>query len=346
MNHGDECTRNGTDSLPHLAANQRLSEELQRARSDLRRAEEALELMSRTAECDGLTGLPNRALFADRFKQAAALAHRDGHRMALLFLDLDNFKAINDTRGHQSGDWVLKRTANCLLSTVRESDTVSRYGGDEFLILLSKISQAADATLTSSKIVAALEQLARNDQRQSGLTASIGISLYPEDGTDLDHLIDRADLAMYRSRMQARETLTRGAFAGSMPEPAQYAHPTATVDDDWQALQTQLDRAQHQLVVAATSAEDLRITTENVHRPQGEYLTSLMQKLDESMSRIREALAGIVTPSPARDGLDPSPWHAVAEPRIADERRQLDGRSRSPQADAAAPGVRSADGSL
>lgn len=204
MMHDTENALDDSDAYPLSVAIHRLSLELLRAKSDLRQAEEALDLMSRRAERDALTGLPNRALFADRFIQAAAGARRNGHRMAVLFLDLDHFKAINDTHGHQVGDWVLKRASNCLMSAVRAADTVSRHGGDEFLILLSEITQASDAAWAANKVVSALAQAVDVNDLQRSLTASIGISIYPEDGTDLDRLIALADLAMYRNKIQRR----------------------------------------------------------------------------------------------------------------------------------------------
>lgn len=202
MMHDTENAFDNSNSYPLIAANHLLSLEMLRAQSDLRQTEKGPDLMSRKVERDGLTGLPNRALFADRFMQAAAGAHGNGHRIALLFLDLDNFKAINDTHSHQVGDWALKRTSNCLMSAVRETDTVSRYAGDEFLILLSEITQASHAALTANKVVSALEQAAGVDDLQPGLSANSGISIYPDDGADLGRLIDLADMAMYRSKMQ------------------------------------------------------------------------------------------------------------------------------------------------
>lgn len=232
MMHDAEKAFDDADAHPPRAADPQLSLEMQRALRDLRQAEKALDLVSRKAQRDELTGLPNRVLFADRFMQAAARARRNGHRMALLFLDLDHFKAINDTHGHQVGDWVLKRTSNCLTSAVRESDTVSRHGGDEFLILLTEITQAADAALAASKIVRVLEQTADAalaaskvvsvleqdaDAPQPELTASIGLSIYPDDGTDLDRLIGLADTDMSRNKMQRRAQVVLHAVAAGAP---------------------------------------------------------------------------------------------------------------------------------
>ena len=120
--------------------------------------------------------------------------------LALLFLDLDHFKPINDSLGHALGDEVLKAVAQRLAAAVREADTVSRYGGDEFLILLSEVSQPADAELIAGKLIAAIAEPCRVGGHVLQLSASIGISLYPDDGEDIDLLIRKADNAMYRAK--------------------------------------------------------------------------------------------------------------------------------------------------
>ena len=142
---------------------------------------EELEDASRLGGIDALTGLPNRELFLDRFAHALALAARHGHRMAVLFLDIDHFKQVNDMLGHKAGDQVLKQVADCLSACVREADTVYRHGGDEFVILLSEISQAKDATTIADKVMASLDVPCLLDGEPLHLTASIGISVYPDE---------------------------------------------------------------------------------------------------------------------------------------------------------------------
>jgi diguanylate cyclase (GGDEF)-like protein len=171
-----------------------------RAHSDAETCEEKLKAASHTAKHDALTELPNRMLLRDRFEQAIVHARRNGTLLALLFLDVDNFKEINDTLGHTVGDEVLRRAARSLVSTVRAGDTVSRHGGDEFLILLAGVSKASDAGIVARKVAAGLYLAAPSiDPR---LTASIGISIYPRDGDDVDTLIQRADAAMYLAKKQ------------------------------------------------------------------------------------------------------------------------------------------------
>ncbi len=160
----------------------------------------ALEKASRAAELDPLTQLPNRVLLLDRLTHAIASVKRNRTHLALLFLDLNKFKEINDTFGHAAGDQVLKRVAYCLTSSVRETDTVSRYGGDEFLILLAEVAQAADAVVIADKVLAALATPSPVGDVTMSLTASIGISIYPHHGEDTDTLISHADTAMYHAK--------------------------------------------------------------------------------------------------------------------------------------------------
>jgi diguanylate cyclase (GGDEF)-like protein len=161
-----------------------------------------LDELSRLSQHDPLTGLPNRTLILDRIENAIALAHRHGAMFAVLFVDLDDFKNINDALGHHFGDRALQLAARRLLHAIRASDTVGRYGGDEFLILLSEISQVADAAAIASKLLTALSGSSEVNGQTIELAASIGIAVYPLDGEDVDTLIARADSAMYRAKKQ------------------------------------------------------------------------------------------------------------------------------------------------
>jgi diguanylate cyclase (GGDEF)-like protein/PAS domain S-box-containing protein len=163
--------------------------------------------MLHLAEHDVLTDLPNRMLFNDRLARAIALARRYGRRLALLFLDCDRFKHINDTLGHAVGDQVLRTLARRLMASVRESDTVCRHGGDEFLILLSEVDHADDATLSAQKVVAAVAEPILINGHELSLSASIGICVYPEDGQDAQSLIMRADTAMYHAKNAGRNRI-------------------------------------------------------------------------------------------------------------------------------------------
>jgi diguanylate cyclase (GGDEF)-like protein/PAS domain S-box-containing protein len=156
--------------------------------------------MSFLAQHDSLTDLPNRALLNDRLGQGLALAHRHRKKLALLFLDIDRFKNINDSLGHDIGDRLLKAVAQRLLGCVRGSDTVSRVGGDEFVILLSEVAHAEDAAVCAEKVLLTLSAPHCIEQHNLQLTASIGIVTYPEDGTDAKALLKHADFAMYHAK--------------------------------------------------------------------------------------------------------------------------------------------------
>lgn len=155
--------------------------------------------MTRLSQHDLLTDLPNRVLMLDRLENAVAMAHRRRSRFAVLFVDLDGFKDINDTKGHCVGDRALQLAARRLTSTLRASDTVSRHGGDEFIVLIPEASQASAAKI-ADKLLAALSAPAQIDGQPIQLSASIGIAVYPEDGKDAEALIHCADKAMYRAK--------------------------------------------------------------------------------------------------------------------------------------------------
>jgi diguanylate cyclase (GGDEF)-like protein len=156
--------------------------------------------MTRLAQHDLLTGLPNRLLLNDRITQAISLSRRQSKHFAVLFLDLDGFKQVNDTLGHKFGDKLLKLVAKRAVACVRGSDTVSRLGGDEFVVLLPEVADAGDAALTSEKILAAIASPFAISGRELRLTVCIGISIYPEDGHASDSLIKCADTAMYEAK--------------------------------------------------------------------------------------------------------------------------------------------------
>ena len=162
---------------------------------------------------DTLTGLPNRLLFADRLTLAVAQAHRRARRLGVLFLDVDRFKVINDSLGHSVGDRLLKALARRVAGTVRDEDTVARLGGDEFILLLPDASTAEDVVNVAEKILEAVRKPVRIDESELFVTASIGISLYPDDGTDPETLVKNADTAMYRAKEQGRDNVSVYAAA-------------------------------------------------------------------------------------------------------------------------------------
>jgi diguanylate cyclase (GGDEF)-like protein/PAS domain S-box-containing protein len=155
------------------------------------------------AHHDPLTNLPNRLLFMERMQQAIKKAHLSHTQFALLFIDLDGFKPINDTFGHDAGDAVLKIISEKLIKNVDKEDTVARLGGDEFVILMGDISGPQDAAVTAEKIINAQHQALQINHQELTITLSIGISLYPQDGDNIQTLIKRGDIAMYRSKKSA-----------------------------------------------------------------------------------------------------------------------------------------------
>jgi diguanylate cyclase (GGDEF)-like protein/PAS domain S-box-containing protein len=161
--------------------------------------------MSHLAQHDILTELPNRLLLTDRLTQAIALARRNDHRLAVLFLDLDGFKNINDSLGHVIGDRLLQSVAVSLSACVRKSDTVSRQGGDEFVILLPEVTREEDAAVSAAKIISELKKPYSIGGHSLCVTASVGISTYPENGEDAETLIKNADMAMYQAKDNGRD---------------------------------------------------------------------------------------------------------------------------------------------
>lgn len=172
-----------------------------RSRSDLEEATRSLEVM---AMYDSLTGLSNRRLFRARLDQVAASAARNGRTAALLYIDLDNFKRINDSLGHERGDEVLQAVGGRLVDGVREADTVARIGGDEFAVLLPEIGSREDATAVASKLMARVQDPLQVAGHELVTSTSIGITLMPEDGANSTVLMKNADMALYQAKANGR----------------------------------------------------------------------------------------------------------------------------------------------
>ncbi len=162
--------------------------------------------MTHSTQHDLLTGLPNRVLLNDRLSQAIALALRHRRKVAVLVFDLDGFKHINDSLGHPIGDKLLQSVANRLVDSVRGSDTVSRQGGDEFVVLLSEVAQSEDAAITARRTLQAVAEAHSIDEHDFHITTSIGVSVYPDDGLDAETLIKNADTAMYQAKENGRQS--------------------------------------------------------------------------------------------------------------------------------------------
>jgi len=174
---------------------------------DLSESRAMTERMSYLAHHDFLTDLPNRVLLGNRLSQCIILAERHNRRLSILFLDLDGFKLINDSLGHSIGDELLKEVARRLTLCVRRSDTVSRQGGDEFVVLLAEVANGHDAAVTAEKMRVALSAPYFIATHQLNLRCSIGISVYPDDGRDVETLIKSADMAMYHAKETGRNRI-------------------------------------------------------------------------------------------------------------------------------------------
>ncbi len=279
-------------------ANEQLLLTTLRAQSDADACGQALEEATKSAALDPLTGLPNRMLLLDRSSQAIARARRDGTRMAVMFLDLDNFKQINDTLGHTVGDELLKVAAQRLASSIRDADSVSRYGGDEFLVLLTEITELSDVALVAHKMIAALSAPYRTGEQTLRLAASIGISLYPDDGEDMDTLIHHADSAMYLAKEHGL-----GGFVFHGKEPPHERNLESSALESLQRPLThyelalveharagsELREANGQLVLAALGAQELQSAAEQAQRRQKESLALVAHELRNPLTPIRIA---------------------------------------------------------
>jgi diguanylate cyclase len=175
-----------------------------RSRAQALRLEQANAELQHQATHDALTGLPNRVLFLDRLERQIAHSERDGGLFAVLAVDLDRFKVINDTLGHAAGDELLVEISHRLSKTIRAVDTVARTGGDEFLLLIAGIHQAADVSVIASKLIGELDKAVSVSGTEVHPSASIGISVYPADGAESDSLVAHADEAMYLAKQRGR----------------------------------------------------------------------------------------------------------------------------------------------
>ncbi len=171
---------------------------------DVTERKEAEEKIRQMAYYDALTGLPNRTLFSDRLNTALARARRDKTMVGVAMLDLDKFKDVNDTLGHDLGDLLLKATAQRLSAALRKSDTVARFGGDEFVLILPDLSEVATATAVVQRIIDGFREPFVVDTHTLAVTTSIGVAIYPVDGTDKNLLLKNADIAMYKAKQAGR----------------------------------------------------------------------------------------------------------------------------------------------
>jgi diguanylate cyclase len=201
----------------------RLSKTVSRVGERALGLEQEVAQMRHFAYHDELTGLPNRSLLLDRLGQAVAQASRRNRPAALLLLDLDGFKSVNDRYGHAAGDQLLQRTAQRLLASTRNADTTARYGGDEFIVLLPEVDGKESATEVAQKIHTRLTEPFVIGGHSIAVTACIGIAVYPVDGTTPDDLIERADIAMYAAKARLKTSATSLRLASRATRAARAA---------------------------------------------------------------------------------------------------------------------------
>ncbi|MFC5582397.1 diguanylate cyclase domain-containing protein [Rhodanobacter terrae] len=223
---------------------------------------------------DVVTGTLNRAFMLDRLERALLMARRDERHLALVFVDLDHFKPINDSLGHAGGDEVLQIAAHALQSVLRESDTVCRYGGDEFLVLLPEISAPADAGRIAADMLTALSVPVSVGGRILKLSASLGISIYPEDGEDAVTLINRADAAMYRHK--------RAGFGDFKRRREAWSQEQSPTPQDLREVNTQL-------VLSALKAQESEAHATEAHHQQLKHMAIVAHELRNPLTPLRIA---------------------------------------------------------
>ncbi|GAA4411701.1 hypothetical protein GCM10023089_27470 [Quisquiliibacterium transsilvanicum] len=258
-----------------VEANEQLVLAALSSQAEAETARQALADAAYAKTLDPLTGLHTRHTLFERFAQVVAQARRNGRRCALLFVDLDGFKQINDIRGHAFGDLVLRQLADRMEAVVREVDTVSRHGGDEFLILLADLARAADAQAVAEKVLHAIAAPMDVDGGAAAVTASVGIAVYPDDGEDIDTLIEHADAAMYASKRRGPGS------AGFHRDPRTLAAAAAPAVAPLVAERrlTDLRQANEELVLAVLSAQELREAAEQARERQAAFMRAVAAEL-------------------------------------------------------------------
>lgn len=272
----------GTRAMQLLETNQKLVLAALSAEAIAETAISNLNEVNRSSQRDPLTLTANRALMFRRLASAMADARRHSTHIAVLFLDLDHFRHINNALGHTGGDEVLRLVAHRLESVLRDSDTVSRHGGDEFLILLTGISQPSDAAFIAKHMLAEIAKPCAIGGVTLGLSASIGIAIYPDHGEDMDTLIDHADIAMYCSKRAGH-----GEFRFHNEKPVvDEAHGHSNALDMLPVFRGAAERrfsdlreANEHLVKATLHAQELEAQAEGAHRQQIRFMAMVAHEL-------------------------------------------------------------------
>lgn len=292
------------------------------------RARADLAALSVAYQRDVLTGALTRALMLDRLQSALLMAQRHQRRLAVMFVDLDHFKPINDRLGHAGGDEVLQIVARALQSVLRESDTLCRYGGDEFLVLLPEISAPGDAGRIAEAMLAAISVPVSVGGQVLTLSASLGISIYPEDGEDVVTLINRADAAMYLHKRDAW-----GGFHFHSDEPSHTPDPIPKMPagqaidalraDSPDSPLHDLREANTQLMLAALTAQESVALATDAQRQQMKFMAVVAHELRNPLTPLRLAADMLVNRS-ATDGMLVERLQEVIDSKVTHMTRLID----------------------
>ena len=281
-----------------LEANGRLMLAALNAESIAETAVANLTELTYSSQRDALTHTANRALMFDCLTLAMTSASQRNSRLAVLFLDLDHFRTINNTLGHAGGDAVLQVVASRLESVLHDGDTVSRHGGDEFLVLLTQVAQASEAARIAEMLLAAIALPSSVGEVRLQLSASIGIAMYPKDGLDMATLIDRADVAMYRSKERGpggyqfhgdAPTSEPGPRSALMPLICRESLPVEEAD-----RLADLRDANEKLLMAALTAQELELHAREAHRQQIQFMAMVAHELRNPLTPIRLAASLLI----------------------------------------------------
>ena len=314
-----------------LEVNAELVQAAVHADSVAQTAVSSLDELARSTQHDELTGAPTRALLLDRLENAIAMAGRRSTRVGVIFVDLDGFKQINDTLGHAVGDQVLQLATRRLESSVRESDSVSRHGGDEFVVLLAELARPSDAAAVAQKMIETLQAPALIGPHRVAVSASLGISVYPEDGDDPITLIECADAAMYRAKRSgtggyafcsdiAEGTHREARSAAEVPLHGARRGDSALAEHE--ARLRELLEANKQLVSAAQTAQRLQANAEDAHHRQINFVAMAAHALRNPLSAIR--VAAKTMQHPRADDATRAGQHEIIQRQSAHMARLID----------------------
>ena len=314
-----------------LEVNAELVQAAVHADSVAQTAVSSLDELARSTQHDELTGAPTRALLLDRLENAIAMAGRRSTRVGVIFVDLDGFKQINDTLGHAVGDQVLQLATRRLESSVRESDSVSRHGGDEFVVLLAELAKPSDAAAVAQKMIETLQAPALIGPHRVAVSASLGISVYPEDGDDPITLIGCADAAMYRAKRAGPggyafcSEIVDGLDAELRAPAEPAAQPGKRAESplaEHEARLRELLEANKQLVSAAQTAQRLQSNAEEAHHRQINFVAMAAHALRNPLSAMR--VAAMTMQHPRADDAMRAGQHEIIQRQSAHMARLID----------------------